>query len=160
MIMRWICVPLGLAALMPMVARAANGYDPLAIDPDFHPAKVDLTVHDQERDRDIPVRIYLPARTSPQPVVLFSPGLGGARENYAYIGEHWAARGYVAVVLQHPGSDDSVWKDKSPEEARMAMREAASLKNFILRVRTFPTFSTNSKCGMDKRPMRWPGGWT
>ena len=58
---------------------AAN-YDPLAVNAAFHPAHLDLTVHDAARNRDIPVRIYLPANTAPEPVILFSHGLGGSRD--------------------------------------------------------------------------------
>jgi predicted dienelactone hydrolase len=112
----------------------AGGYDPLAVDPVVHPSHVDLTMHDAGRDRDIPVRVYLPAKTAAAPVVLFSHGLGGSRAGSAFLGEHWAARGYAAVFLQHPGSDDSVWRD-TPEADRMqALKQAASLKNFIFRV--------------------------
>ena len=113
----------------------ANGYDPLAVDPAFRPAHVDLTVHDAARNRDIPVRVYLPTNTAPEPVVLFSHGLGGSRAGSVFLGEHWAARGYVAVVLQHPGSDDSVWKDEPMRQLMQAMKQAASLDNFLLRVR-------------------------
>jgi predicted dienelactone hydrolase len=55
------------------------------------------------------------------PVVLFSHGLGGSRTGSVFLGEHWAARGYVAVFLQHPGSDDSIWKDKPWQERMRAM---------------------------------------
>jgi predicted dienelactone hydrolase len=116
----------------------ANGYDPLAINPAFHPSHVDLTVHDVARGRDIPVRVYLPTNTMPEPVVLFSHGLGGSRTGSAFLGEHWAARGYVAVFLQHPGSDDSVWKDESRQQRMRAMNQAASLDNFLLRVQDVP----------------------
>jgi predicted dienelactone hydrolase len=50
------------------------------------------------------------------------------------LGEHWAARGYVAVFLQHHGSDDAVWKNAAPGTWLQAMKEAASVKNFMLRV--------------------------
>ena len=116
----------------------AGGYDPLAVDSAFHPSHVDLTVHDAGRERDIPVRVYLPAKTAAAPVVLFSHGLGGSREGSVYLGEHWAARGYAAVFLQHPGSDDSVWKNASPGEVMQAMKQAASVKNFLLRVEDVP----------------------
>ena len=56
----------------------------------------------------------------------------------AFLGEHWAARGYVAVFLQHPGSDDSVWKGKPVPERMRAMKQAASLDNFLLRVHDVP----------------------
>src|SRR5208283_2755635 len=116
----------------------ANGYDPLAVDPAFHASHVDLTVHDAARNRDLPVRVYLPANTAPEPVVLFSHGLGGSRTGSVFLGEHWAARGYVAVFLQHPGSDDSVWKDEPAQQRMRAMRQAASLDNFMLRVHDVP----------------------
>jgi predicted dienelactone hydrolase len=116
----------------------ASNYNPLAVDPAFHAAHVDLSFHDAARDRDIPLRIYLPANTTPEPVVLFSHGLGGNREGSKFMGEQWAARGYVAVFVQHPGSDDSVWKDVPPLERMKAMNQAASLDNFLLRVQDVP----------------------
>ena len=65
-------------------------------------------------------------------------GLGGSCEGSAYLGQHWAGRGYVAVFLQHPGSDSAVWQDQAPAKRLQAMREAASAKNFILRVKDVP----------------------
>ena len=118
------------------VAEAQN-YDPLAVSA-VPPKIVDLTVHDAARDRDIPVRVYLPPNAAPEPVVLFSHGLGGNREGSKFMGEHWAGRGYVAVFLQHPGSDDSVWKGKPLLERMPDMNRAASLDNFLLRVQDVP----------------------
>lgn len=128
----------GLLLALPPGNVGAGNYDPLAVDAAFHPPHLDLTVHDAARGRDLPVRVYLPTNTTPVPVILFSHGLGGSRAGSAFLGEHWAARGYVAVFLQHPGSDDSVWKDQ-PETKRMtAMNQAASPDNFLLRVRDVP----------------------
>lgn len=109
------------------------GYDPLRVPPGIAAKHIDLSVNDTERSRQIPLRIYLPASKTPAPVVLFSPGLGGNREGYAYLGEQWSARGYVVVVMQHPGSDDSVWKDAAPTQRMSALRAAASPENFLLR---------------------------
>src|SRR5205085_2856869 len=36
---------------------------------------------------------------------------------------------------QHAGSDDAVWKEAAPKERLAALREAASLENFLLRVK-------------------------
>ncbi len=116
----------------------ANGYDPLLVDPSFQAATVDLSFHDPKRDRDIPLKIYLPANGAPEPVVLFSHGLGGSREGSAFLGEHWAARGYVAVFVQHPGSDDAIWKNVPPEDRMKALNGAMSLDNFLLRVQDIP----------------------
>ncbi len=133
-IVRILCLMLSLSA----GNVCAGNYDPLAADPAFQPAHVDLTVHDAARHRDIPVRVYLPTNTAPAPVILFSHGLGGSRAGSAFLGEHWAAHGYVAVFLQHPGSDDSVWKDEPWQQRMRAMNQAASLDNFRLRVQDVP----------------------
>lgn len=112
----------------------AGSYDPLVVDPTFHPKMRDLTVHDAARNRDIPVRIYLPPSDKSASVVLFSHGLGGSREGSKFLGKRWAARGYLAVFVQHPGSDESVWKNAPARERLAALRKAASLENFYLRV--------------------------
>ena len=116
----------------------AVDYNPLTTDKSFTAKQVEVTIHDVARHRDLPLRIYLPTNTAPQPVVLFSHGLGGNRAGSAFLGEHWAARGYVAVFLQHPGSDDSVWKDTPRSDRMAAMKKAASLDNFLLRVQDVP----------------------
>ena len=110
-----------------------QNYNPLLVQSDFKVNTIDLTVHDDSRHREIPIRVYLPNVDSPAPVILFSPGLGGSREMYIYLGKHWSARGYVCVVLQHPGSDDSVWKDKAPLQRLLALKKAVSVNNFLLR---------------------------
>jgi predicted dienelactone hydrolase len=44
----------------------------------------------------------------------------------------------VTVFLQHPGSDDSVWKGEAPGRRLRAMRGAANARNFLLRVQDVP----------------------
>ena len=119
-------------------SAAGADYNPLSIATNAPVKILDFTVHDAARDRDIPIRVYLPTNTAPVPVVLFSHGLGGSRENSPYLGEHWARRGYVCVFLQHPGSDESVWKGKPANERLPDMNRAASLENFLLRVKDVP----------------------
>jgi predicted dienelactone hydrolase len=127
-----------IASLNAAAGETPRGYDPLKVDPAFHASYRDLTAHDETRHRDIPLRVYLPASTAAAPVVLFSHGLGGSRAGSAFLGEHWAARDYVAVFMQHPGSDDSVWKDEAGPERMGAMKRAASLDNFLARVQDVP----------------------
>jgi dienelactone hydrolase len=129
----WFAVLLLLAISTPAALAQSDKYDPLKM-ATYQPTQTDLTVKDQKRSREIPIRIYLPKEKIPAAVVLFSHGLGGSREGSAYLGNHWAARGYVVVFLQHPGSDDSVWKDQPARERMAAMRAAADLQNFVLRV--------------------------
>ncbi len=130
------CFPVIACLLLPAPAIAREGrYDPLAVPAQVASRVVDLTVTDMERQRDIPVRVYLPQAATPAPVILFSHGLGGSREGSAYLGRHWADRGYAGVFLQHPGSDSSVWKGKPVAQRIRAMEEAAGGRNFMLRVR-------------------------
>lgn len=108
-------------------------YDPLSAPKAEQVRTIDLTVTDDGRKREVPLRVYLPEGSAPAPVVLFSHGLGGARTNNPYLGKHWAARGYAVVFLQHAGSDEAVWKD-TPVAQRMAvLTRAASAQNLLLR---------------------------
>ncbi len=76
-------------------------------------------------DRVVPIKAYMPVDASePRPVILFSHGLGGSREGYAYLGEYWASHGYICIHLQHIGSDESVWRDVSRQERLQALRDA------------------------------------
>jgi predicted dienelactone hydrolase len=120
-------------------AKAWNQpYNPLAKSTNAPVQTVNLTVHDAVRKREIPIRVYLPEGKSPSPVALFSHGLGGSREGNAFMGYHWAGRGYVSVFIQHSGSDTGVWRDKPLGQRMEAMRRAASAENLILRVKDIP----------------------
>ncbi len=89
--------------------------------------------HDAERERDVPVKVYYPEKSDgPVPLIIFSHGLGGTREGYEYLGEHWAGCGYVSVHLQHAGSDDAVWRNGGMEGMRKAV---ANPQNAINRVK-------------------------
>jgi predicted dienelactone hydrolase len=118
------------------VTRAAEpGYDPLSI-PEARLAEPQMfAVKDVERSREIPLRVFLPQMKAPAPVVLFSHGLGGSRQNNSYLGRHWSARGFAVVFMQHPGSDESIWRGVRPLERLAAMKRAASLENFRLRAK-------------------------
>jgi predicted dienelactone hydrolase len=116
---------------------APPAYDPLAVAKEAAkwaatPSLL-LSLRDETRNRDLPLRIFLPAGKQPAPVILFSHGLGGTRDTCGYLGQHWSLRGYAVVFVQHPGSDDSVWKDLPPRERMAAMEKAASGVNSKLR---------------------------
>jgi len=86
---------------------------------------VSLDWTDTARKRDVPVKIYYPkTEAGPFPVIIFSHGLGGSRDGYAYLGRHWASHGYVSVHVQHKGSDTDVWKGKA--QPFQALRKAAA----------------------------------
>ncbi|MEP4077822.1 alpha/beta hydrolase family protein [Haloferula sp.] len=114
----------------------------LAADPKYDPSRrpekteTHLTSFTYS-DREVPLKVYLPA-TKPAPVILLSHGLGGSREVGTYLGEHWAARGYVVVAMQHPGSDSAVWENTPPARRLAAMKAAASTESFLNRTRDVP----------------------
>lgn len=91
--------------------RSADAYQPKKT---AGPHKVEVVRYDwkdAKRDREVPVKIYYPKDvTNACPVIVFSHGLGGTREGYEYLGQHWASHGYISVHLQHHGSDDAVWR--------------------------------------------------
>ena len=68
--------------------------------------------HDFSRNRSIPVKVYLPRSAEPAPVILFSHGLGSSIESCDYLAKAWRAHGFVCVLVQHPGSDENIWKGK------------------------------------------------
>lgn len=119
-------------------ATSVAAYDPLAIAAGSEVRSRDDVVHDAARGRDIPIRVYLPGVAGPAPVVLFSHGLGGSRAGSAFLGRHWAARGYLAVFVQHPGSDESLWRDVPAGARAAALARGASLRSLFDRLRDVP----------------------
>lgn len=113
-------------------AKQSVSYDPLEVSGGEIKTLL-LDVDDRQRNRTVPIKVYLHESKKPVPVVLYSHGLGGSRETGRFLGEHWAARGYVAVFIQHPGSDESVWQGRPLRERMRALRGAADGENLLLR---------------------------
>jgi predicted dienelactone hydrolase len=102
------------------------------IEREYYAASVELQWFDYGRARQVPVKIYYPsADKGPFPVVLFSHGLGRSREDCAYLGMHWASRGYVSVFVEHAGSDEAVWRGKVQPKKHLkeAYENPATLRN-------------------------------
>lgn len=78
-----------------------------------------LVLEDGERDRKLPVDIYVPQTGLPQtdlpqtagqaiapwPTVVISHGLKSDRSSFAYLAEHLASHGFAVIVPEHPGSN-------------------------------------------------------
>lgn len=74
--------------------------------PQAEPGPVcDAVWHDAARNRDVPVRIRMPAGSGKAPVILFSHGLGGSLAAGTIWAEAWAREGFIVIHLQHAGSD-------------------------------------------------------
>ena len=101
----------------------------------------DLEWTDGARQRAVPVRVYLPAAaqsagpaTAKLPLVVFSHGLGGSRLGYAHFGLHFAQHGFIALHVQHTGSDRAVWQG-GPLAILGNVQEAASEANVLGRAK-------------------------
>jgi predicted dienelactone hydrolase len=84
-------------------------------------------VRDVARHRDIPYTLYRPAALSGRhPIVLFSHGNGGTRQDGRYLAEHLASHGYVVVQVQHAGSDAAIWSGLTKTDDVIARMKAAA----------------------------------
>ena len=72
----------------------------------------DLDWVDRARGRAVPVKLFWPAsaRTGKVPLVVFSHGIGSARDGYTYLGRYWAKHGIASLHVQHVGSDRTLWE--------------------------------------------------
>ena len=122
---------------MAATAKPDAGYDPLVVGKS-EVKSVTIELKDAKRNREVPIRVYLPETKKPAPVILFSHGLGGSRDNNPYLGNHWAGRGYVVVFVQHVGSDESVWKGEAMANRMAALKSAATAEAFMDRVKDVP----------------------
>lgn len=92
---------------------------------------------DQGRQRKVQAKLYLPhdaTPTRPMPLVVFSHGIGGSREGYAYLGKNWAAQGFASLHVQHAGSDNTLWSG-SPLTLVARMQDAAQESEALNRVK-------------------------
>ena len=97
------------------------------------PRVLRATWRDTARNRDMPVLIRLPAAPGPRPAVLVSHGLGGSREGLAYLGHGLAEAGFLAIHLQHPGTDEAIWRGV-PERGPALAAAALDVGNAVARL--------------------------
>lgn len=98
----------------------------------------DLALEDPARARSLPVRLRVPqpcTAAESRTLVLFSHGLGGSRAGGARWGEHWASHGLVVLHLQHPGSDESLWRGRPGGFALANLRPGITAEQFVARTR-------------------------
>ena len=92
-------------------------------------SSAELTLHDDGRNRDIPIKVYYPEHLSSSvPLIIFSPGYGGNREGYGYLGRGWASAGYIVIVPTHAGSDNTALRKnglRGVEDAALAFENQA-----------------------------------
>jgi predicted dienelactone hydrolase len=91
---------------------------------------------DPARGRMLPVRLYVPSETAAgkRPAIVFSHGLGGSRDGGETWGRHWASHGFIAIHLQHPGSDDALWKNRGGIPLKEAMLKGFTQQAYVDRL--------------------------
>ncbi len=70
-----------------------------------------ITLKDDWRDRELPLKIYYPQEEGSFPVIIFSHGAGGSKESFSYLSRFWSSCGYVCLHPTHLGSDLSVLQE-------------------------------------------------
>ena len=98
------------------------------------PQVLDIDWKDSARERALPLKIRVPEGALRVPLVIFSHGLGGSRESGKAWGEHWAANGYLVIHVQHPGSDESLWKGSGEGAPKQRMARGATPEQLLGRV--------------------------
>ncbi len=98
------------------------------------PQVLALDWKDSARGRTLPLKVRVPEGNAPVPLVIFSHGLGGSREGGKAWGEHWSANGYLVIHVQHPGSDESLWRANEEGTPRRRLMRGATAEQFLRRV--------------------------
>lgn len=63
-----------------------------------------LLLHDAQRDKELQLRITWPDAAGPHPVIVWSHGASGTKDDYQPLVQHWASHGYVCVQMNHSDS--------------------------------------------------------
>ena len=95
------------------------------------PQVVDIAWKDASRERTLPLKVRVPDGLDKVPQVIFSHGLGGSREGGKAWGEHWSANGYLVVHVQHPGSDESLWKGAGEGLPKQRLMRGATAEQLL-----------------------------
>jgi predicted dienelactone hydrolase len=102
----------------------------------------DAVWFDAARDRNVPVRIRMPAGTGRIAAILFSHGLGGSLDAGTIWAQSWAGDGFAVINVQHIGSDSAIF-------GKPNFRSALSAEQLVARVRDIQFVLTE----IGRRPM-------
>ena len=107
--LRLIGAAAGTAAGFSSVSPAQNEF----VRPVYSVAKSQVTWSASHSELKVEALVYYPADTQElSPVVIYSHGLGGAPEKFAYLGDMWASRGLISIFIHHPETDEAQWRGR------------------------------------------------
>ncbi len=107
----------GVEQLSSELAQSEPKIEPNAManlaNPGAYPVKLQTEIlKDARRSRQFTVDFYLPQGLSqPAPVIVLSHGLASDRQHFAAIAKHLASHGFLAVTVEHPGSNLQKFKN-------------------------------------------------
>lgn len=136
----------GVAAVSLAGARAHEAGQPVATSASPAPEALEVDASrfaersfdwfDNQRQRRVPAKLYLPAGKTAAgsvPLVVFSHGIGGSRDGYRYLGQYFAAHGFGSLHVQHVGSDRQIWRG-NPFALTARLSDAAQASEALHRV--------------------------
>ena len=91
---------IALLALASVGARADGLYAP-ARQPTETDAVGRIVLRDNERQKNLELRVTFPEQAAAQPVIIFSHGATGSKDGYQPLAQYWAAYGYVVIQPTH-----------------------------------------------------------
>jgi predicted dienelactone hydrolase len=77
-----------------------------------------ITLVDQKRDRQLPLKIYYPQATGLFPVIIFSHGAGGSKEAFTSLSTFLASCGYICIHPTHYGNNVNILRESGIQEVK------------------------------------------
>lgn len=77
-----------------------------------------ITLIDQKRDRQLPLKIYYPQATGLFPVIIFSHGAGGSKEAFTSLSTFLASCGYICIHPTHYGNSVNILRESGIQEVK------------------------------------------
>ncbi len=77
-----------------------------------------ITLLDQKRDRQLPLKIYYPQATGLFPVIIFSHGAGGSKEAFTSLSTFLASCGYICIHPTHYGNNVNILRESGMQEVK------------------------------------------
>jgi predicted dienelactone hydrolase len=95
-------------AILAFACAGSRNDDPQAYEPGSGPYAVrdiqEVVLRDAARGKDLPLRIRYPDGPGPFPLIVWSHGALGSKDNYGVLVEHWVSHGYVVIQPTHADS--------------------------------------------------------
>ncbi len=126
----------GVEQLSLTLAQSEPKIEPTAMANLANPGKYSVKLQteilkDVRRSRQFTADFYLPQGLSQAaPVIVFSHGLASDRQHFATLAKHLASHGFVAVTVEHPGSNLQKFKNLLAGSSK----EMFDVSEFIVRV--------------------------